>query len=322
MKTKFTDQDRNLVIKELERIQKTKLEQVKPSRKLYKDSNGMFYLISGGTEDWHGINANIMQHLETFHNEGAFVVVKKYKSRMDINVGSLAVFLQNKAKLLKTKTGGFQFHCIQTEDGVYVEEIPEVYCNKVSEVEFPDSKRDLSRIREIAKIINIEIKDEAELTHYDLQAKLVLVGSYLGYRTFVPAPDKNKDTIFGTLGDLCTENEIPEGAIPAMSLNTIKFVDVIWFDEEGYPTHAFEVEHSTDITKGLLRLYQVHKLRIKMFIISEQVNKNRFTREVAKSPFVKIKDEFAFKNYEELDEFFQSVKQFSQMREKFLTQHG
>lgn len=137
----------------------------------------------------------------------------------------------------------------------------------------------------------------------------------------MPIPDNSKNTIFAVLGDLCTERQIPEGSIPSLSLNTIKFVDVIWFDDEGYPTHAFEVEHSTDITKGLLRLYQVHKLRIKMFIISDEANKGRFQREVSKSPFAKIKNEFVFKNYDELDEFFQSVKKFSQMQETFLVQN-
>lgn len=322
MTPKFTDQDRKLVIDELERIQNVKLEQVKPSRKLYKDTNGMFYLISGGAEDWHGINANIMQTLAAQNQEGAFVVVKKYKTKMDVCVGSLAIFLQNKDKLITTQKSGFQFHCVLTEDGLYLDEIPELYCNKVTEILFPNHQKDLSRLKEISKIINIEIKDDVKLTHYDLQAKLVLVGSYLGYRTFVPAPDKNKTTIFGVLGELCTEKEIPEGSIPALSLNTVKFVDVIWFDEEGYPTHAFEVEHTTDITKGLLRLYQVHKLRIKMFIISEEINKNKFQREVAKSPFAKIKNEFVFKNYDELDDFFQSVKHFSRIQEKFLTQNG
>ncbi len=67
MTPKFTDQDRKLVIDELERIQNVKLQQVKPSRKLYKDTNGMFYLISGGAEDWHGINANIMQTLAGYN---------------------------------------------------------------------------------------------------------------------------------------------------------------------------------------------------------------------------------------------------------------
>lgn len=322
MTPKFTDQDRKLVINELEKIQNVKLEQVKPSRKLFKDSNGMFYLISGGAEDWHGINANIMQTLSTHNHEGAFVIVKKYKTRMDICVGSLNTFIQNKEKLVSTQKGSFQFHCVQAEDGLYLEEIPELYCNKVTEILFPNQQKDLSRLKEISKIINIEIKDDVKLSHYDVQAKLVLVGSYLGYRTFVPVPDKNKNTIFGILGDLCTEKEIPEGSIPALSLNTVKFVDVIWFDEEGYPSHAFEVEHTTDITKGLLRLYQVHKLRIKMFIISEEINKNKFQKEVSKAPFIKIKNEFVFKNYDELDEFFQSVKHFSQMQERFLANNG
>ena len=322
MTPKFTDQDRKLVIDELERIQNVKLEQVKPSRKLYKDANGMFYLISGGADDWHGININIVEALANHNQEGAFIVVKKFKSKMEICIGSLSVFLQNIDKLYKTKKGGFQFHFFHTEDGLYIEEIPELYCNKVTEILFPNYRKDLGKLKEISKIINIEIQDDVKLTHYDLQAKLVLVGSYLDYRTFVPAPDKNKQTVFGVLGDLCTEKVIPEGSIPGLSLNTIKFVDVIWFDEEGYPTHAFEVEHTTDITKGLLRLYQVHKLRIKMFIISEEENKGKFQREVAKSPFAKIKSEFVFKNYDELDDFFQSVKKFSRMQEKFLAQNG
>ena len=92
-------------------------------------------------------------------------------------------------------------------------------------------------------------------------------------------------------------------------------IDVIWFDEEGYPTHAFEVEHTTDITKGLLRLYQTRKLRIKMFIISNQ--KNKFETEVSKSPFVTIKNEFILRNYDELEEFFESVKRFKQMKDQF-----
>ena len=38
---KFTDADRKLVLEELEKIQKTKLTQVKPSRKLFVDENGL-----------------------------------------------------------------------------------------------------------------------------------------------------------------------------------------------------------------------------------------------------------------------------------------
>lgn len=316
MSIKFTDQDRNLVIKELEKIQKTTLEQIKPSRKLYKDSKGLYYLISGGSEDWHGINANIIEQLQNYDKEGAFVIVKKFKTKMDICVGSLSVFVKQKDKLVKTKKGGYQFHNVITEDGLYLLENPELYCNKVAEIKLSSSRKDLSRLKEISKIINIEVRDDTPLTHSDIQAKLILIGSYLNYRTYTP--DRSKQSIYGILGDLCSERDVPEGSIPALSAETVRFVDVIWFDEEGYPTHAFEVEHTTDITKGLLRLYQIHKLRIKMFVIADEVSKEKFQKEVQKNPFSKIKQDFIFKNYQELDEFFESVKKFSQVQERFL----
>jgi len=131
---------------------------------------------------------------------------------------------------------------------LFIEEIPELHCNKITEIYLPNHKKDLSRLKEISKNINI---------------------------------------------------------------------DVIWFDEEGYQTHAFEVEHSTDITKGLLRLYQIHKLRIKLYIIAEENNKSKFKRELQQNPFYKIKQEYTFKNYQELDEFFESVKKIQKFRKNF-----
>lgn len=316
---KFTSEDRKLVISELEKIQQSRLTPIKSSKKLFTDDKGMVYFIFGGKNDWHGITPNAMIELSQYNQEGAFVVVKKYKSRMDLCVGSLITFLSNKSKLLNTQKGDFQFHTVLTEDGMYLNEIPELYLNKVGEIHLAGYKKDLSKLENIAKIINIEVDTEkAKLSHSDLQAKLVLIGSYLGFRTYVAEPDKGRNTIFGkTLGELCSEQKMPEGSIPALSISTIKYVDVIWFDEEGYPTHAFEVEHSTDVTKGLLRLFQIHKLKIKMFIISEQ--KDKFEKEVSKSPFSKIKEEFLLKNYDELDEFFESVKQFTKVQQRFLS---
>jgi len=316
---KFTKEDRVLIISELEKIQKSTLSRIGRSRKLFIDEKGMLYFIFGGKNDWHGIRPSSMKELLKYDKEGAFVVVKKYRTKLDLCVGSLSTFLSNRKSLVKTAKGDFQFHTVLTEDGMYLKEIPELYLNKVTEIPLKGFKSDINRLENIAKIINIEISNrDVKFTHYDLQAKLVLIGSYLGFRTYVAEPDKGKETIFGkTLGELCSESNVPEGSIPALSKDTIKYVDVIWFDEEGYPTHAFEVEHTTDITKGLLRLYQIHKLKIKMFIISEQ--KDKFDREIQKSPFVKIKEEFLFKNYDELDEFFESVKSFTKIQQKFLS---
>ncbi len=140
-KIKFTDADRKLVIKELEAIQKTIIVQMKPSRKLFKDSNEMLYLISGGTDDWHGINNDIMKLLVDYNKEGAFVIAKKYQTKIEICVGSLSVFVKNRDKLSRTKTGGYHFHNVITEDGLYLEEIPELYCNKVKEFSFKKTSK-------------------------------------------------------------------------------------------------------------------------------------------------------------------------------------
>lgn len=320
MKTeKFTSEDRKLVIEELEKIQQSKLTPVKSSRKLLIDEKGMLYFLFGGIGDWHGMRPNAITELMGYSKEGAFVIAKKYKSKIDLCVGSLSALIKSFDKLVNTSKGDIQFHTIQTEDGMYIFQVPDLFLNRVAEIKLPGFKRDLSRLEEISKIINIEVDSKTHVTHSDLQAKLILIGSYLGYRTYTP--DISKKSIYGILGELCSENEIPEGSIPKMHIDTVRFIDVIWFDDEGFPTHGFEVEHTTDITKGLLRLYQVHKLRIKMFIISEEESREKFKREIQKNPFHKIKQEYIFKNYEELDEFFESVKSFTNVQQKFLQKY-
>lgn len=299
MTPKYTSEDRKKVIEELEKVHKSKLFQVKPSRKLYKDEKDMYFLLFGGKDNWHGINKNLMEKISSYNKEGAFVVAKKYKTRIDVCVGSLKMLIENKEKLIITQKGDSQFHTFLTEDGMFVDEIKELHLNKVSEIYLPGHKRNFDKLKEISKIINIEIEDDVELTHSDIQAKLILIGSYLDFRTYTP--DKSKQSIYGVLGDLSSEKEIPKDYIPPKQVDTIKYIDVIWFDDEGFPTHAFEVEHSTDVTKGLLRLYQVHKLKIKMYIIADEKQKGKYERELSKNPFHKIKEGYIFKNYQELD---------------------
>ena len=317
--SKFNETDRDILIKEIEKIQGVSLSPIKPSRKLFKSNKNLTYLISGGTGFWHGINKQVVDILcstdDIQDKENVFIVAKKYDTQIDVYVGSLFVFVKNLANLRKTNTGGLQFHCIATEDGLYLDEIRELICNKVYTIYLPNHKRNIELYRHNASLLNIEVPIGQELTHTDIQAKLLLIGSYLNYRTYTPDVSKFSPIFKTKLGEIASEEKMPIESIPQISIDTVKMIDVIWFDEEGYPTHAFEVEHTTDITKGLLRLYQTRKLRIKMFIISNQQSK--FETEISKSPFVSIKNDFILKNYDELEAFFESVKHFKQMKEQF-----
>lgn len=328
MNTKFTDKDRDLIIKELERIQKSHLVALKPSRKFFKDEAGKHYCIFGGRADWHGFSNGVMRQLEQNPKSTVLVIAKKYVSRMDICVTTAEKIVELKDKLPKTKVHGYQFHTVLSEDGLYIKEIPEVYLRKISEIHYGDKLDHLKGLLDIKKIINIDLQDEGqttgreqdeELTHTDVQAKIILIGNFLGCRTYTP--DKSKQSKYGVLGELCTDREIPADYLPARQLETVKNIDVIWFDEDGLPTHCFEVERTTDITKGLLRLYQIRKLRIKMFIVSSNAAKRKFETEVHKDPFFQIKSEYLFRTYLELDDFLGTVKRFTETRTIFLNEN-
>ena len=129
---KFNNEDRSLIIREIEKIQGVKLESIASSKKLYKSNKEQLYLIQGGRELWHGINKQIVEKLgssEFKTRENVLIIAKKYSTQLDIYVGSLLIFVQNIDKLVKTKSGGLQFHCQQTEDGLFIEEIPNLICN-------------------------------------------------------------------------------------------------------------------------------------------------------------------------------------------------
>jgi hypothetical protein len=145
-KEKFVVSDRVLVIAELEKIQQAELLPVSSSRKLYIDKKNMYYFILGGTGDWHGISENTIRELGSYSREGAFVVAKKYKSRIDLCVGSLLSLIQNFDRLSPTKQKGLQFHTVIAEDGMYILEIPELFLNRVSEIRIPGKSRDLSHL--------------------------------------------------------------------------------------------------------------------------------------------------------------------------------
>lgn len=324
MQDKFSAEDRKLVVAELEKIQKSKLTTVKPSQKFFKDENGKHYCIFGGKEDWHGVSGALMQQLEENAPSTLLVIVKKYRTRIDVCVATIEDFTKHKTALSSTRSGGYQFHTILTEDGMFVEEIPEVQLKKIREIVLVGRTSEKFDLSEVQKIINVEMLtdvnlpdvDQEELTHSDLQAKIILIGNLLGHRTYTP--DIGKTSRYGKLGDLCSDTTVPDEAISQRQIGTVKNIDVIWFDAEGWPTHCFEVEHSTDITKGLLRLYQTYKLRIKMFIVAREASRPKFETELKKSPFFKIKEQFIFRTYGDLDAFLEATKKFTLSKGKFL----
>ena len=97
-----------------------------------------------------------------------------------------------------------------------------------------------------------EIKEESE--HLKIQFLLTEIGRNLGYDVFVAINDRTK-SLDGKSLEFITVPELPPLDLPKEVLKTISLIDVIWINKDTKEIEcAFEVEKSTSIYSGILRL--------------------------------------------------------------------
>lgn len=91
---------------------------------------------------------------------------------------------------------------------------------------------------------------EGDRTHTEIQGWLRDLGMALGFSVYVAANDRGRPCGTGRLGDGCME------ALPQVleSVDAVRMIDVLWLNAAGQAAAAFEVEHTTSIYSGIVRL--------------------------------------------------------------------
>lgn len=90
--------------------------------------------------------------------------------------------------------------------------------------------------------------------HTEMQYHLLKIGKALGYDPVVASNDRSKSYGEASFSFICRE-DFPELPVDKETSNTIKLIDVLWFEKNSNRTVcAFEVEKSTSIYSGILRL--------------------------------------------------------------------
>lgn len=97
-------------------------------------------------------------------------------------------------------------------------------------------------------------KDETRSVrdHLEIQHALVQLGRAHQYDVFVARNDRNESIDGTTLGEGCVET-LPLRGLPEKAAELIEYIDVIWLDGDSI-VKMFEVENSTQIYSGLLRM--------------------------------------------------------------------
>ena len=97
-----------------------------------------------------------------------------------------------------------------------------------------------------------ENKEESE--HTQVQHMLIKIGRALKYQVFVARNDRHR-SCHGEAFSQLTIEQLPPLKVPSEVMDTISLIDVLWIDPKTSKiTCAFEVEKSTSIYSGILRM--------------------------------------------------------------------
>ena len=95
---------------------------------------------------------------------------------------------------------------------------------------------------------------DGDRTHTQVQGWLRDLGRELGFAVWVAANDRGRPYANGRLGDGCLA-ALPPALAAAPGAEAVRLIDVIWIDPATQAAAAaFEVEHSTSIYSGIVRL--------------------------------------------------------------------
>jgi type II restriction enzyme len=113
---------------------------------------------------------------------------------------------------------------------------------------------DLAQVRADASAQRQLVAEAAEdQSHTNIQGWLRDLGRALGFAVWIASNDRMRPYAGGRLSDGCL-TRLPEALEAGPAIDAVRLIDVIWLEGTGRVAAAFEVEHSTSIYSGIVRM--------------------------------------------------------------------
>ncbi|MDR6774761.1 MULTISPECIES: type II restriction endonuclease [unclassified Azospirillum] len=157
---------------------------------------------------------------------------------------------------------------------------------------------------------------EGDRTHTEIQGWLRDLGKALGYDVWIAANDRSRAYDGGKLGEGCLER-LPEAIEKAPGADAIRLIDVLWLDRgKAHVAAAFEVEHSTSIYSGVVRMLdlalgtEAHALE-GMFLVAPNGREDEVRAQLTRPAFSRVADlQVRYLPYGELESHRESIARF------------
>jgi len=150
--------------------------------------------------------------------------------------------------------------------------------------------------------------------HTKAQSELITLGRITGCSVWVASNDQSRKYGGKILADECLK-KLPNLGLNEEATRRISLIDFIWISQNA-PVCAFEVESSTSVYSGLLRMSDllavIPALNIQIFIVAPRERQTKVMSELSRPTFRKIglSEYCRFISTEDLAGLFERVKDF------------
>lgn len=138
--------------------------------------------------------------------------------------------------------------------------------------------------------INTPNETDEGPAHTRAQGQLIALGRITGCSVWVASNDRNRLYNGSTLGEQCLPS-LPNMGFSKEAQSRISLIDVIWVRDNA-PLCAFEVETTTSVYSGLLRMSDllalVPAIKIQLFIVAPSLRQKKVMDELSRPTFAKI----------------------------------
>lgn len=177
-------------------------------------------------------------------------------------------------------------------------------------------EEDLQKVREETASAEKRwaLERESDATHTEIQGWLRDLGLSLGFDVWIASNDRGRNYHLGRLGDGCLSH-LPDGI--AAGMDSIRLIDVVWMSRDKQQVAAaFEVEHSTSIYSGIVRMLDLAlgtKLgaRSTFFLVAPDNRRNEVQQQLQRPAFSRVSElGIRYLPYSELKEHREAIARF------------
>lgn len=154
---------------------------------------------------------------------------------------------------------------------------------------------------------SLDTAREGDRTHTEIQGWLRDLGQSLGFDVWIAANDVGRAYCGGRLGDGCLRS-LPLPIEQAPGADAVRLIDVIWLERStGKVAGAFEVEHTTSIYSGIVRLLDLALGDLDqpvrgLFLVAPDAREGDVRAQLARPAFSRVADlQVRFLPYGELE---------------------